>query len=93
MEFDMSGIEVLHDNVLIEVTEPRKEKVGSIYLPEKSQNKKERVWEGVVHKIGQECEEKLKVGDKVIFDMAQSENFNEVFVICKEENIFAKIKD
>lgn len=93
MELDMDKIEVLHDNVLIEITQPKEDKVGSIYIPLPAQGKDDPAWEGVVHKTGAECEEDLKIGDKVIFNISYSENLNDVCVVCPEEHIVAKIND
>lgn len=91
---DIQFVEPLHDKVLIEITEPKEEKTpDGIYIPSIAQKKNESAWEGVVHKIGKECEEGLKIGDKVIFDMSYAENLNNVCVVVPEENILAKIKD
>lgn len=87
MEYDMDKINVIHDMVLIEVTERIISKRGSIYIPESAQKKDNPVFEGVVHKTGLECEEGLKIGEKVLFNMAKAHNFEDIFVVCPEEHI------
>ncbi len=93
MLYNMEKVNVIKTNVLIEITERLEAKVGSIYIPPAAQGKKGKVWQGVVHKTGTECEEDLKIGEKVLFDISQSTNFDNIFAICPEEFIIAKLKD
>lgn len=92
MLYDMKKIDVIKTNVLIEITEVVDTKVGSIFIPPTAQGKDNPIFQGVVHKVGASCSEDIAKGDKVLFDITQSVNFDKVFAICPEEFILAKFK-
>ena len=80
----------LHDYVLIKPTTPE-EKVGSIVLPESSQEKPQT---GIVLAAGVEANA-VKIGDKVLFAKyggTTIEHDGEELLLIKEEHLLAVVE-
>lgn len=82
---------MIKDRVSIELTEKKQEKIGSIHLPDRAQEKDvtkdgKIVFEGVVHGIGPDVDKDLEPGDRVLFDAAYASTYGPFFVV-KNENI------
>lgn len=92
MEFDLDKIQVFKDRVLIEITERPETKIGSIFVPDSVQTKQVKgrvlLFTGVIHKLGEECDKDLKVGQEVIFNVLGSGSYDDYFAVCRSEDIF-----
>lgn len=97
MEYNLDDLVMIQDKVSIELIEKKQEKIGKIYVPEKSQTKKvtrdgKVLLEGVVHNIGPEADKDLNPGDRVIFNAVNAGTCGP-FYIVKSENIFLVLED
>jgi len=89
---DINSINPKSGFVVLEIVERIEQKVGSIYIPD-SARKVGRLIEGVVHKIGPNCDASLKIGQSVYFDIYSTIYNEDNVVICSEEDICGIIED
>ena len=88
----------LYDRVVVKTLPIKQEKVGSIILPEiaKQPEISEVVSLGIGKLDNEEMHFQVKIGDKVIFNKFNGNEFkinNENYIIIKEKDILAIIKD
>ncbi len=87
-------IKPLDDRVLIELVEESEEKVGSIIIPDTA---KEKPRMGKVVAVGtdEDLQEKIKVGDKVIFSKYSGDEVkidNKEYLIVQRSDILATVE-
>ncbi|MCI5497586.1 MAG: co-chaperone GroES [Firmicutes bacterium] len=87
----------LFDRVVVKTLPSKAEKIGNIILPEitKQPEISEVVYLGVGKVDGKNVEFEVKVGDKVIFNKFNGNEFklgNETYTIIKEKDILAIIE-
>ena len=87
----------LFDRVVVKTLPSKAEKIGNIILPEitKQPEISEVVYLGVGKVDGKNVEFEVKVGDKVIFNNFNGNEFklgNETYTIIKEKDILAIIE-
>ncbi len=87
-------IKPLDDRVLIELVEEQEEKVGSIIIPDTA---KEKPRMGKVVAVGtdEDLQEKIKVGDKVIFSKYSGDEVkidNKEYLIVQRSDILATVE-
>ena len=88
----------LFDRVVVRALPIKQEKLGSIILPEiaKQPEISEVIALGIGKLEGEEVKFQVKLGDKVIFNKFNGNEFkinNENYVIIKEKDILAIIKE
>lgn len=86
-------IKPLDDRVLIELVEETEEKVGSIIIPDTA---KEKPRMGKVVAVGtdEDLQEKVKVGDKIIFSKYSGDEIkvdNSEYLIIQRSDILATV--
>ncbi len=86
-------IKPLDDRVLIELVEEEEEKVGSIIIPDTA---KEKPRMGKVVAVGtdEDLQEKIKVGDKIIFSKYSGDEIkidNKEYLIVQRSDILATV--
>lgn len=89
---DINNITPKSGFVVLEIVERVNNKIGNLYIPETAL-RAGRLIEGVVHKIGSNCDESLKIGQSVYFDIYSATYNEDNVVICKEEDIYGIIED
>ena len=87
-------IKPLDDRVLIELIEETEEKVGSIIIPDTA---KEKPRMGKVVAVGtdEDLQEKIKVGDKIIFSKYSGDEVkmdNKEYLIIQRSDILAVVE-
>ncbi len=87
-------IKPLDDRVLIELIEESEEKVGSIIIPDTA---KEKPRMGKVVAVGtdEDLQEKIKVGDKIIFSKYSGDEVkmdNKEYLIVQRSDILAVVE-
>lgn len=88
------NIKPLDDRVLIELVEEEEEKVGSIIIPDTA---KEKPRMGKVVAVGtdEDLQEKIKVGDKIIFSKYSGDEVkigNNEYLIIQRSDILATVE-
>lgn len=88
----------LYDRVVVKILPTKQEKVGNIILPEiaKQPEISEVISLGVGNLDDKETKFQVKIGDKVIFNKFNGNEFkinNDNYIIIKEKDILAIIRD
>lgn len=89
---DINSLNPKSGYVVLEIVERIDNKVGNLYIPETAM-RSGRLIEGVIHKIGPNCDESLKIGQSVYFDIYSVIYNEDNVVICREEDIYGTIED